>query len=426
MARITRVEQALPAIRKKKKVAAYARVSRETERLAHSLSAQVSYYSSLIQKNPEWEYAGVYADEGITGTSTDKRSEFLRLIDDYAAGKIDIILVKSISRFGRNTVDVLKTTRYLKELGVEVRFEEQNINSLSGDGELMLTILASFAEEESKNMSANIKWAKRKNFEQGKMTNAAAPYGYAYDPETYSLVIVPGEAEIVRRIFRYYLEDDYSVYKIAKILNEEGIPSPRNTAWAQANLRRMIQNPVYVGNLLLGKFYSDGPLTQKHKKNHGERPMYYAEGTHEGIIDMETFNRVQEKFKFNTENGCYRGGTQNCFSGSIICGCCRKPFGRSITKFKGGIKEPAWNCKQRTGDRHKCAVVAVKEEELKSICAAVLGLPEFSEESYSELVDHIEVTPDDDLRFFLSDGTVRTHHYPRRRKLRSPRRSADG
>lgn len=157
MAKITKVEQTLPTINEKKKVAAYARVSMESERMNHSLSAQISYYSSLIQKNPDWQYAGVFADDGVSGTGTAKRSEFRRMIETAENGEIDIILTKSIQRFARNTVDLLETVRHLKDIGVEVRFEKEHINSMSGDGELMLTILASFAQEESRSISENVK-----------------------------------------------------------------------------------------------------------------------------------------------------------------------------------------------------------------------------------------------------------------------------
>ena len=167
MARITKVEQKIPTIKTKKKVAAYARISMESERMNHSLSAQISYYNSLIQKNPEWEFAGVYADDGISGTGIAKRTEFQRMVADCEAGKIDIILTKSIQRFARNTVDLLETVRHLKDIGVEVRFEKENISSMSGDGELMLSILASFAQEESRSISENVKWGTRKRFEQG-------------------------------------------------------------------------------------------------------------------------------------------------------------------------------------------------------------------------------------------------------------------
>lgn len=200
MAKVNRIEPKIPALKKRQKVAAYARVSMETDRLAHSLSAQVSYYNDLIQSNPEWEFAGVYADFGISGTGTAKREEFNRLIADCEAGKINIILTKSISRFARNTVDLLSTVRHLKEIGVEVRFEKENIHSFSGDGELMLSILASFAQEEVRSLSENSKWGIRKTYQNGTdgVRNKKV-LGYRYDGEKY--VVREDEAEIVRFIF---------------------------------------------------------------------------------------------------------------------------------------------------------------------------------------------------------------------------------
>lgn len=200
MAKITRVEQAVPTIKTKKKVAAYARISMESERMNHSLSAQISYYSSLIQKNPDWQYAGVFADDGISGTGIAKRDEFKRMIEAADNGEIDIILTKSIQRFARNTVDLLETVRHLKDIGVEVRFEKEHINSMSGDGELMLTILASFAQEESRSLSENCKWGIRKRFEKGIPNGHFRVYGYRWEGD--ELVIVPEEAEVVRRISR--------------------------------------------------------------------------------------------------------------------------------------------------------------------------------------------------------------------------------
>ena len=203
MREIIQITPSAPAFVRKKRVAAYARVSLDSERLMHSLSAQVSYYSELIQKNPQWLYAGVYADEGITGTLTSKRDEFKRMIEDCEKGKIDIILVKSISRFARNTVDLLDTVRHLKSLGIEVRFEKENINSLSNDGELMLSILASFAQEESCSISENVKWGTRKRFEIGIPNGRVRVYGYRWKGDT--LFVEPSEAEVVKRIYSEFL-----------------------------------------------------------------------------------------------------------------------------------------------------------------------------------------------------------------------------
>lgn len=217
MKKVTKLEPSVPVIPKRKKVAAYARVSMETERLHHSLSAQVSYYSELIQGNPKWEYAGVYADEAISGTSVN-RPEFQRMLADCEAGKIDIILAKSISRFARNTVDLLNVVRHLKELGIEVRFEKEKINSLSGDGELMLTLLASFAQEESRSISENCKWGIRKRFKNGQMRTTKI---YGYRVVNGQLEVVLEDAAVIRRIFELYLSG-LSFYKTAIKLNEEG------------------------------------------------------------------------------------------------------------------------------------------------------------------------------------------------------------
>ena len=225
MAKINRIEPKVPALKKRQRVAAYARVSMETDRLAHSLSAQVSYYNELIQGNPEWEYAGVYADLGISGAGTAARSEFLRFIAGCEAGKVDIVLTKSISRFARNTVDLLSTVRHLKEIGVEVRFEKEHIHSFSGDGELMLSILASFAQEESRSISENCKWGIRKRFQSGEIGTANKHLlGYRYDEEQKKYTIIPEEAGAVRWMFQMYI-DGVSLRGIAENMNQAGIRS---------------------------------------------------------------------------------------------------------------------------------------------------------------------------------------------------------
>ena len=313
MAKIRKIEPVMPTLPSRKKVAAYARVSMETERLHHSLSAQVSYYSDLIQRNPEWEYAGVYADDGISGTRIRYRDEFQRMINDCEAGKIDIILTKSISRFARNTVDLLSIIRHLKELNIEVRFEEQNINTLSGEGELMLTILASFAQEESISMSQNIKWAKQKQAEKGEMTNSVVPYGYCFDPKTKSPSVVPEQAEVVRMIFDDFVNHGLSDYQITNKLIKSNIPTCRGGNWTQTTVRRMLKNVTYTGNMLLGKYYSPDPLLHIHAPNNGEAPQYYVEGSHPAIIDKDLFDKAQEIFKWRSglPKGHFTGGTFN-------------------------------------------------------------------------------------------------------------------
>ena len=239
MSTVKRIETRQIKQFQRKRVAAYARVSVDTEQLMHSLSAQVSYYSNLIQGTPEWEYVGVYIDAGITGTDTKPRERFQEMIADCESGKIDIILTKSISRFARNTVDLLATVRHLKELGVEVRFEREHVNTFTSDGEVMLSILASFAEQESISLSQNIKWRVRKNYEQGKPHAHLKLYGYRWEGD--ERVIEPDEAEVVRFIFAEYLSGK-SFREIATELDEKEIRSVRGTEhFSPQTIRKMIR-----------------------------------------------------------------------------------------------------------------------------------------------------------------------------------------
>lgn len=264
---------ALPA---RKRVAAYARVSMESDRLAHSLSTQISYYNDLIQNNPEWEFAGVYADSFISGTSVERRAEFKRMLQDCEDGKIDIILTKSISRFARNTVDLLNTVRRLKELGIEVQFEKERIRSLSGDGELMLTLLASFAQEESRSISENVKWGARKRFQKGIPHGRVRVFGYQWEGD--HLVIIPHEAEIVKRIYQNYL-DGKSRFETEREFASEGITTRNGCRWRDHSIKTVLTNITYTGNLLLQKEFTDDPITKKHIKNTGQLPQYFVENT---------------------------------------------------------------------------------------------------------------------------------------------------
>lgn len=236
MRKVSKIKPSLPVMPSRKRVAAYARVSEEKGRTMHSLSAQVSHYSNCIQQNREWEYAGVYADEGLSGT-TDNREAFRRLLADCESGKIDIVLTKSISRFARNTVDLLETVRHLRDLGIEVRFEKENINSLSGDGELMLSILASFAQEESRSTSENIKWAIRKKFQEGR-PNSFNVYGYRWNGNQF--IVVPEEAEVVRLIFGNFLSG-LSAEETEKQLEEMGVKSYTGGRFSNTSIRAILR-----------------------------------------------------------------------------------------------------------------------------------------------------------------------------------------
>ena len=312
---------------KRKRVAAYARVSTGKDAMLHSLSAQVSYYSDYIQKH-SWEYAGVYADEALTGTK-DNRENFQRLLAECRKGTIQMVITKSISRFARNTVTLLETVRELKALGVDVYFEEQNIHTMSADGELMLTILASYAQEESLSVSENMKWRIRRNFEEGKPWSGLI-LGYRF--QNGQFVVVPEEAEIVKRIFREYL-DGLGATAIMKGLNEDGILTRLGKPWRIEGVLKILRNYNYTGNLILQKTYRENHLTKRKMKNNGEKPQYHAVGTHEAIIDLATFEAVQEELARRSEH--YSGKKPSTvtypFTRLIVCANCGKHYKRKTT-----------------------------------------------------------------------------------------------
>ena len=416
MRKINKIEPTLPVLPIRKKVAAYARVSVETERLHHSLSAQVSYYSELIQANPEWEYVGVYADDGITGTKTSKREEFQRMLDDCEAGKIDIILTKSISRFARNTVDLLKTVRHLKELGIEVRFEKENINSLSGDGEVMMTLLASFAQEEITSLSNNVKWGVRKRMEQGIPNGHFRVYGYRWEGD--HLVIEPEEAAIVRRIFQNFL-DGKSRLETEREFEAEGITTANGCRWVDSNIKVVLTNITYTGNLLLQKEFIEDPITKRRKKNRGELPQYYVEDTHEAIIDMETFQYVQEEMARRKELGAFANKSLNitCFTSKLKCSKCGNSYVRNQrsnrTKYTStyGDTIVVWVCGTTKKKGGRCSRKDIPERVLREACAEALGLEEFDEDVFLERVDYIMVDLDQKLEFHFYDGTVKVQEW---------------
>ena len=410
---INKIEPKVPQMPTRKRVAAYARVSMESERLQHSLSAQVSYYSGLIQKNPTWEYVGVYADDGVTGTKAEAREEFNRMLADCEAGKIDIILTKSISRFARNTVDLLSTVRHLKELGISVQFEKERIDSLSEDGELMLTLLASFAQEEVRSLSDNVKWGTRKRFEKGIPNGKFQIYGYRWDGD--HLVVEPEEAKIVKLIYNNYLSG-LSAETTEKQLAEMGVKSYKGQHFGNTSIRQILGNITYTGNLLFQKEYVVDPISKKSKINRGELPQYWVEDTHEAIIPMETYQAVQAEKARRRELGALANWSINtsCFTSKIKCGCCGKSYQRSNRK---GRKDPnanytIWICgtRRKSGNAH-CRNKDIPETMLKQACATVLGLDEFDESVFSERIERIEVPAPNEMLFYFKDGRTVLHHW---------------
>ncbi len=276
---------------KKKRVCAYARVSTGSDAQGESLENQIQYYENLISNNPDYEYAGVFADRGITGT-TDNRPEFQRMLNLAREGKIDLIITKSISRFARNTAIMLQVVRELKDIGVEIIFEKENIKTLLGDGELMLTVLSSFAQEESKNVSDNLKWRVKKKFERGELIINTTRF-LGYDKDEYGdLVINPKEAEIVKRIFEDYLKGK-GTFTIAKELNEENIPTVAGGRWQESTILNILKNEKYKGDAILQKYYTPDHLRKVSVRNEGVIDSYYIEDNHSPIVSREMWEQVQ-------------------------------------------------------------------------------------------------------------------------------------
>ena len=341
MREIRRVEPSSPPPPARKRVAAYARVSGGRDAQLHSLSAQVSHYSACIQKHRGWEYAGVYADEALTGTK-DTRPEFQRLMDDCRKGGIDIVLTKSISRFARNTVTMLEAVRELRSLNVDVWFERENIHSLSGDGELMLTILASFAQEESRSASENIKWRLRNKFKDGRPSSTVI-FGYKLVDGTF--IIVPEEAEVVRMIFADFLSG-MGKNAIMKKLTAMGVPTKRGGNWNESVIDKMLRNEKYQGDMLLQKTFCEDHISKKQLPNKGQLPMYYVENSHEPIIDRDTFAKVQmELARRSARHHSSRKAPETYpFTGKIVCGRCGKNYRRKITNPGTKYERVVWIC----------------------------------------------------------------------------------
>ena len=392
---IRKIDNSIPKKPALKRVAAYARVSSETDRLMHSLSAQISFYSELIQNTPGWIYAGVYADEFISGTSTKNRSEFNRLMEDCDKGKIDIILCKSISRFARNTVDLLEAVRHLKNIGVEIRFEKENVSNMTADGELMMTLLAVFSQSESESISSNVKWGIRTRLKDGTIgISNKHILGYRYDDALEKYIIIPEEAEIVKQIFSMYLERK-PLRKICDELNSRGYRTTLGYLFQEASLNSLIHNEIYAGELLRQKTFTQDPLTKVKVKNRGQLEQYKYEDAHEAIIDHDTYALVLEEMKRRASmlNPAY------CFTRKIICGCCGKAYTRK--KGRGHVH---WICRSKKEAGTTCSSRNYRETELYEICTDVLGLTKFDEEIFKTSVKQLTIQPSGDIHFIMSDG----------------------
>ena len=359
----------------KLRVAAYCRVSTDTDEQETSYETQVSHYTEYINNHPDWQLAGIFADDGISGTNTKKREQFNRMIDECMAGNIDMVITKSISRFARNTLDCLKYIRQLKEKNIAVWFEKENINTMDAKGEVLITIMASLAQQESQSLSQNVKLGIQYRYQQGKVqVNHNRFLGYTKD-ENGNLVIDPEQAEVVRRIYREYLEG-YSMKTIVQHLEQDGVlTGAGNTKWYDSTINKILRNEKYMGDALLQKTVTTDFLTKKRVKNNGVLPQYYVEDDHEAIIPKDLFMQVQEELvrRRNVHRSpsgkkrVYSGN--NCFSQIVVCGECGDLY-RRVHWYIHGKTAIVWRCISRLDPSSAstvCTNRTIKEEWLKDI-----------------------------------------------------------
>jgi len=351
----------------KKRVAAYARVSTDLIEQLTSYEAQVDYYTNHIKTNADWEFIGVYTDEGISATNTKKRNGFNRMVADALAGKIDLILTKSISRFARNTVDSLQTVRALRDKGVEVYFEKENIFSLDSKGELLITIMSSLAQEESRSISENVRWGQHKRMQDGKVSMAYKHFlGYEKGSDG-KPQIVESEAKIIRKIYSLFLKG-HTFREIAANLTTAEIPTPMGKSiWHTTTVKSILTNEKYTGNAILQKRYTVDFLTKKQKVNEGEVPQYYVENSHPGIVSISTFELVQDEIRRREQYGKKISGS-GLFTGRIICGECGGLYGPKIWNSGSKYRSVVWLCNNRYRQKGvvSCRTPHISEEAIKA------------------------------------------------------------
>lgn len=356
----------------KRRVAGYARVSTDSDEQFTSYEAQVDYYTEYIKSRAEWEFVEVYTDEGISALNTKKRDGFNRMIADALDGKIDLIVTKSVSRFARNTVDSLTTVRKLKDKGVEVYFEKENIWTMDSKGELLITIMSSLAQEESRSISENVTWGQRKRFADGKVS---MPYKHflGYKKGADGLPeIVESEAQIVRSIYRMFMEG-MSTNAIAKHLTDMGIPTPsKKQKWLRQTVESILTNEKYKGSALLQKKYTVDFLQKKMKVNEGEVPQYYVEHSHPPIIEPEEWERVQNEFN-RRKNSDRRTLCNSPFAGKIICGDCGEIFGSKVWHSNSRYRRTIWQCNAKFKGEHKCKTPHLYEDDIKEMFVIALS-----------------------------------------------------
>ncbi len=350
--------------RKKRRVAGYARVSTDHEDQMTSYEAQVDYYTNYIKSRDDWEFAGLYSDEGITATNTKKRDGFNKMVEDALEGKIDLIITKSVSRFARNTVDSLSTIRKLKDNNIECYFEKENIWTFDSKGELLLTIMSSLAQEESRSISENVTWGHRKRFADGKVSLAYSRFlGYDKGPDG-KLVLNEEEAKTIKLIFKLFI-NGLSMCSIAEELTRRGIKTPSgNDKWGHSTIRSILKNEKYKGDALLQKTYTVDFLSKKHKWNKGEVPQYYVEENHEAIVSPEVFEFVQAEIKRRTQ-GYERYSGVSIFSTKIECADCGGWYGAKVWHSTDKYRRVIYQCNGKFRKKTGCKTPHLMESEIK-------------------------------------------------------------
>ena len=375
-----------------KRVAAYARVSTNSEEQLTSYEAQVKYYTEYIKSKEHtdnWQFVDVYTDKGITGTSMKKRDGFNQMVADALAGKIDLIITKSVSRFARNTVDTLTTIRELKAKGVEVYFEEQNIYTLDGKGEVLLTIMSSIAQEESRNISENVTWGMRKRFAEGRVTMPYKQFMGYRRGKNGAPEVVEAEAKIIRTIFRRFLEGATPAI-IARELNTAGIPCPsrksllgedeieaakarkKTARWSPSTIESILTNEKYKGDAILQKTYCTDYIRKTFVVNDGsEIPKYYAQNSHPAIVSAEVFDLTQMELEWRRSlKGSYSG--KSCFASRIICGDCGAFYGSKVWHSTDEYRRIIWRCNNKYEGDHRCSTPHVTQDALEKAFVSVM------------------------------------------------------
>lgn len=384
------------------KVAAYARVSTDKDEQEDSFERQVSYYSNYIQANKDWDFVKVYSDPGISGTKAESRPGFMEMMEDCRKGKIDRILVKSIARFARNTVDALKYIRELKDLGITVFFEAHNLDTGTSGGEVLLTILAATAEEESRTISKNIKWTYQKKFEKGEFVFNYSRF-LGFDKTQNGWSIVEDEADIVRRIYREYL-CGASLQQIAKGLNADNAKTPSGKGRYQAAvIKSILTNEKYYGACIMGKTFKPDVLSRKRIKNTGQVDSYFVEHALPPIVSKETYEMVQFEMKQRDENKGVSNKVYGKFSSRypfskiIRCGTCGSLYVRNSNMRGNGKNIPAWCCSSHFNDSSSCPQKGISEESIKQAFVHLLN-------EIAENVDEIKAVVKEALKESITDN----------------------